>query len=178
MKYTDQQMLDELRRAAAELGTPTMSRPAYMRVGRISAPAIAVRFGTWLQAFERAGLHSPYAYGGMTIPCPICGTPFRFLGGEKARKTCSRKCTSELMHRSRSKGDTATPQAARGRAHRIIKPRACARCGHDGSVHKIQIHHRDRNPYNNAPENLEPLCVPCHKTEHPSKRGPRKATAA
>jgi 5-methylcytosine-specific restriction endonuclease McrA len=28
------------------------------------------------------------------------------------------------------------------------------------------VHHRDRNPHNNAFENLEVLCPTCHSLEH------------
>jgi 5-methylcytosine-specific restriction endonuclease McrA len=40
----------------------------------------------------------------------------------------------------------------------------CAECGEGG---KLQVHHIDRDPGNNDPANLVPLCVPCHrKAEH------------
>lgn len=166
MKYTDEQMLDELRRAANELGTPTISRPAFIRVGRISAPAITVRFGGWLKALELAGLQSPYAFGGVVMPCPVCGTTFRFEGGKKARKTCSPKCTSELMTRLRTKGRDASPQAARGRARYRTDVSRCADCGATDTQARIEVHHKDRDPYNNTPDNLEPLCTKCHRKRH------------
>ena len=42
----------------------------------------------------------------------------------------------------------------------------CSRCGHDGSQRRLEVHHKDRNPYNNALTNLEVLCVWCHKADH------------
>jgi hypothetical protein len=88
--YTDNEMLDELRRVAATIDGP-LSRPKFTAAKpRISAPAITARFGSWLAAIEAAGLPPAYAFGGMWRNCPVCGDRFRFEGGEKARKTCGR----------------------------------------------------------------------------------------
>lgn len=42
-------------------------------------------------------------------------------------------------------------------------PRECRRCGYTGGC---TVHHRDGDPLNNAPENLEWLCRRCHDIEH------------
>lgn len=42
----------------------------------------------------------------------------------------------------------------------------CERCG---SSKKLQVHHIDRNPHNNSLDNLEILCLSCHKAEHPER---------
>ena len=56
------------------------------------------------------------------------------------------------------------------RARRTIeqtgKSWKCERCG---SSKKIQVHHVDRNPHNNSLDNLEILCLSCHKAEHPER---------
>lgn len=39
----------------------------------------------------------------------------------------------------------------------------CERCP---STKNLLTHHKDRNRYNNAPENLERLCKKCHQKEH------------
>ena len=45
-----------------------------------------------------------------------------------------------------------------------VKKSVCDRCG---SVEKLCVHHKDRNPYNNSDfSNLETLCRPCHVKEH------------
>lgn len=41
------------------------------------------------------------------------------------------------------------------------QPRVC-RCGAYGTV----LHHKDRNPDNETIDNIEPLCRPCHASEH------------
>jgi len=47
----------------------------------------------------------------------------------------------------------------------------CSRCGKSGKPstkkHRyLHIHHRDENPFNNSPTNLEVLCVKCHIKHH------------
>jgi hypothetical protein len=170
-RYTDEQMVAELRRVAGVNGV--LSRPAYQRAGTISAAAISVRFGGWLAALERAEVRSPYKYGGLWFSCPICGTSFRSTNSSKARKTCSMACTSELQSRTHITDGPITKQGARGRASRLKKGMPCERCGHDGTGHRLERHHKDRDPFNNAPENVEVLCKPCHLKEHePERRRP------
>ncbi len=54
----------------------------------------------------------------------------------------------------------------------IIRRRGCRSDG-DGRVHRIsnlEIHHRDRNPDNNAPRNLRVLTVKEHDDLHKRSR--------
>lgn len=101
----------------------------------------------------------------MIRTCVICGAPFKGEVGTKARKTCSSECSLTLMRACRvnAKGDDATPQAARGRARLLASPECCDQCG---TRLRLEVHHRDGDPYNNASENLRVLCVPCHKATH------------
>jgi hypothetical protein len=166
-RYSDDEMLDELRRVAALVDGP-LSRPKFIAARpRISAPAITARFGSWLKAITLAELPPAYRFGGVWRRCPVCDEQFRFEGGVKARLTCGKKsCTGQLMSEKRSKGRAASKSAARGRAKRVIAADACERCGRDGSESRIERHHKDRDPYNNARENLEALCHDCHVAEH------------
>lgn len=169
--YTDEEMLAALRSVAAALGSRQLSGPKYEQHRPKDAPrrnAILVRFGTWREAIERAGLQSPTIKGGLQIPCVICGALFRGDRGKKARRTCSPKCEKTLAVECRvnAKGDESTPQAARGRARRRVVVQSCELCGCNASTRRLEVHHRDRNPYNNAPSNLQVLCIPCHKESH------------
>ena len=51
----------------------------------------------------------------------------------------------------------------------------CAKCGFDGrwELGKLHVHHRDEDPSNDNPKNLEVLCTACHKEKHPNMGGPR-----
>lgn len=167
-RYSDAEMLAEIRRVAQG---KSLSRPAYQRAGDISASAINIRFGSWSAALAAAGVASPYAYGGIWFDCPVCGTKFRSDNGTKAKRTCSTACGKELKRRKLWKGDAASKQAARGRSRRVVKVEACARCGFTGSPkNRLEVHHRDRDPYNNAPANLQVLCHDCHVVEHRADR--------
>lgn len=144
-RYTNAEMLDELRRVAAQVDGP-LSRPKYQPVGRISAPAITVRFGKWSAAIAEAGLPPAYRYGGIWFACPICGTSFRSDNSSKSRRTCSRECASKKKSVSKTKPmirrrgsmrttRTATPttthrKTLRGCAARVI----CSTTLGDGPV--------------------------------------------
>lgn len=64
------------------------------------------------------------------------------------------------------KGDAASDHAKRERLRRRVPAAdACERCGAraaDGA--KVERHHRDGDPGNNAPENVAHLCTMCHMT--------------
>ena len=64
-------------------------------------------------------------------------------------------------------GDVVSKKAGRKRALRMypeIGP--CLRCGSLDA----ERHHIDENTSNNAPENVEALCRPCHIEEHRTRR--------
>lgn len=52
----------------------------------------------------------------------------------------------------------------RARARTHIPEQSCQVCGRPGP--RLDINHKDRNPRNNAPENLERLCRGCHARQH------------
>lgn len=52
---------------------------------------------------------------------------------------------------------------ARGEARAKGKSKVCERCGNNQHV---EMHHKDRDKYNNDPSNLEWLCRSCHRLEH------------
>jgi hypothetical protein len=49
------------------------------------------------------------------------------------------------------------------RAQRDFAATACNRCG---TTDKLVRHHKDENPANNVPENIEILCRACHARHH------------
>ena len=52
----------------------------------------------------------------------------------------------------------------RRQAQRRVAAVACVKCG---STKKLERHHIDRDPTNNAPQNVMVLCSACHHKEHP-----------
>jgi 5-methylcytosine-specific restriction protein A len=54
----------------------------------------------------------------------------------------------------------------------------CERCEKTGRiVVAVLVHHKDRNPRNNDPVNLESLCEKCHQEEHKEDRWVGGATS-
>jgi 5-methylcytosine-specific restriction endonuclease McrA len=74
-------------------------------------------------------------------------------------------------HTPRPRGTTSE----RGYGHAHQKQRArlialhplCQRCGEDWSEH---LHHKDRDPFNRAADNVEVICEHCHQVEHGARR--------
>lgn len=102
----------------------------------------------------------------------------------RARRFCSMTCrnlayawglviaTGEAHHAW--KGDAAKPGSGRDRARALYRdPNPCA-CGAPGE-HR---HHRDGDPLNNAPENVEWKCVACHLGDHMRERHARRRAHA
>ena len=51
--------------------------------------------------------------------------------------------------------------------HRLREvAKRCETCGYDKLLAVLQVHHRDHNHHNNAPENLAVLCPTCHAEHH------------
>lgn len=165
-RYTDEVMLDELRRVARRHNN-TLSVLLYKGEGAISHHAIAARFGSWLNALGRAGVTPRYAYGGMWFSCPVCGEKFRSDNGAKSRRTCGPKCAA-VSKASKTRTPNATPQAHRGRARTLLlqegREVVCVECGGRGG--RIECHHRNGDHQDNRVENLEWLCVRCHRRHH------------
>lgn len=61
------------------------------------------------------------------------------------------------------KGEEVSVSGGRVRANRMYEAIQCERCP---DTHRVQRHHVDGDPTNNAPENIRILCELCHKAEH------------
>lgn len=67
-----------------------------------------------------------------------------------------------LDFNGRDKGGRSDHQM-RSEAAKLVPMCLCQDCG---KVQGKHVHHKDRNPQNNAPSNLKRLCARCHKLEH------------
>lgn len=99
-------------------------------------------------------------------PCIICGKPI--LSGAN-KKTCSRSCANK--HRAgikyklnRPRDKVKSYQALKIRLLKV-KGENCERCGYN-KYEILQVHHKDRNRFNNELDNLELICPNCHFEEH------------
>jgi len=48
------------------------------------------------------------------------------------------------------------------------------KCEICGSTENLELHHKDRNPKNNDPSNIQLLCRKCHRRIHGWKQRPKK----
>lgn len=85
------------------------------------------------------------------------GNRLEDLGIFLKRKYCSMYCFQQL----RLKNSTSI-STSRRHARMQLKLR-CEKCG---TKKGLDIHHKDRNPLNNAPRNLQTLCASCHTKLH------------
>mgnify|MGYP001608982363 CR=1 FL=1 len=75
------------------------------------------------------------------------------------RKYCDQVCMAAGME---GVIKVLNPKNSRRQSGKAIK-RQCERCG---KATKRHVHHKDENPLNNDPSNLETLCASCHQLSH------------
>lgn len=92
----------------------------------------------------------------------------RSLTGKKQSEETRRK-HSEAARRIAKIGpdnpnwkERVTEDQSRWRARRTVPNGPCALCDNPGT----DVHHKDGNPFNNAPDNLTRLCAKHHRQEH------------
>ncbi len=74
------------------------------------------------------------------------------------RRYCDQKC----MAKGQEKEICSSTSHSRSKSTRSMKE-SCEMCGSTGYRH---VHHKDENPRNNDPSNLQTLCVSCHALVH------------
>lgn len=78
------------------------------------------------------------------------------------RKYCNRACMAAAME---GVIKNPTPHNGRRQAMKMVKD-ACEMCGRMKTTTRLYVHHKDGNPLNNKPENLQTLCGSCHSRMH------------
>jgi hypothetical protein len=115
------------------------------------------------------------------VACAQCGAQFyrapsKVGRGKHGRDFCSRLCKDLAQSLAGSVPDirpshygTATVRD-RSDHYRAVAfgahTKACNRCGWDAYANVLQVHHRNRDPLDDRPGNLEVLCPTCHEVEH------------
>lgn len=80
------------------------------------------------------------------------------------RKYCSLECANARKTWDELSGESVA--WSREIARRKTPPSPCADCGKEGPT---EVHHIDKDPFNNDPENLIRLCRSCHAKRHKIK---------
>jgi 5-methylcytosine-specific restriction endonuclease McrA len=96
--------------------------------------------------------------------CSVCG-PVRLRKRTKPNGATAWYCRNK--HRMYSRGPSTLGLHGKTRAQMSD---ACERCGFEPEIEQqLEIHHKDQNPGNNIPENLQTLCANCHRFVHFAK---------
>lgn len=114
-----------------------------------------------------------------TKVCKICGSVYE--SDARGQRYCSEECCQKaqeinrkLKKQRRSRRSyqhenhvaTSLMVSAYGLARKVAEAfhdKVCAECG---SIEFLEVHHKDSNPFNNNPDNLEFLCKKCHAQKH------------
>lgn len=96
----------------------------------------------------------------------ICAVPYCLEPANRSKWGWAKYCQDHRYGR----GAVLKEQVLENAAYKRTKRRyptlgPCERCGAEGE----NRHHRDRNPANTEPDNIEILCVRCHRKEHPPR---------
>lgn len=101
--------------------------------------------------------------GTVEVICEHCHQPFKTSPSRKqTKKYCSRACAWAAKRRD----ETRYPTGARLKIKRLGLLDRCHQCGYNAYPEILEIHHIDRNPANNAWNNLAIVCPNCHKAHH------------
>lgn len=96
--------------------------------------------------------------------CKACGKPLERKRYGKRLEDRTRFLTREHCNQACANSRAAIQaDSHRWRARQIKQRKQCATCAATAALH---VHHKDRNPANNTPENLEVLCASCHLKLH------------
>jgi hypothetical protein len=74
-----------------------------------------------------------------------------------------KKVGLEVRKVRRGEGLCGTSRIARRTMRALGMPKRCTWCG--TQEERIEVHHKDHDPYNNHPNNLMYLCPTCHRVE-------------
>lgn len=89
-----------------------------------------------------------------------CGCGQRTLIDSRGR---SRKYVRGHPHQPRHPKPTNNNRTSRGRARKLCDCSRCELAHIGGCLGIIEVHHKDKNPLNNEPINIVPLCMTHHK---------------
>ena len=89
---------------------------------------------------------------------------FEDIGAFRRRVYCDRACMAASQE---GEIKNLTPNNSR----RQSAKKAGAKCEECQSSQKLHVHHRDENPLNNDPSNLQTLCASCHRRWHMTHGG-------
>lgn len=127
--------------------------------------------GDW-QHLERFVVGDEIAVNGAKrlpdVVCIDCGEPLTRPTAKRCRKCASSSSVNKWNRlqivKARENAETRDATARQRKECRDALRDHCEICGATANI--LEVHHKDRNPYNNSKKNLITLCDACHKYEH------------
>lgn len=108
-----------------------------------------------------------YSHKGKLIKEEVKHRISRTLKGRKRPDMAERLKGRTHEQARRWKGNNITKSTAYHRAQRYYPLQPCEICGKEpGGDPRVERHHKDRNPLNNEPDNIQFLCENCHYKTH------------
>lgn len=150
-------------------GYPALNNPDWIRwyyleenhTRKETAEAIGCSERTLFKQFKKFGIRKPWS----DRPNRKAGRGYPGMHTESFKKATSERMKGEGNHRYKKDRKSLSENASRKDARKIlgnIDP-ICENCG---SRKNIEIHHIDKDPWNNSHENLKILCPKCHHLWH------------
>ena len=94
--------------------------------------------------------------------CTFCGKSLIGMKDATRRRYCSKECYRLYK--------LSMPLINRSTAHYRAREKKGSLCEICSSTANLQVHHKDLNPLNDLPQNLQTLCSKCHHKIHSKKR--------
>ncbi len=146
-------------------GLPALNNEEFLRENYLKknmtrkqlAETIGCCEATLYKAFVKFGIRKPWSDRPNRHP----GHGVKGMFSDEQRKQISERMT--LENNPQWKGDSASKSAGYLRSNRHYKRGNCWGCGR---TDKVERHHMDKNPLNNAESNCMDLCQKCHKAFH------------
>lgn len=97
--------------------------------------------------------------------CAKCGKEFKRLNSSRPQTTCSKSCALSYFRSGKDHPNWKTGISSYRKFALDYYDNKCCICGYN-NVEALEVHHLDKDRYNNEIENLEVLCANCHTIRH------------
>lgn len=124
-----------------------------------TAAAIGCSEATLYKAFKRHGIKKPWSDRPNRVP----GHGVKGMFSEAAIQRLRESKLGKNNPSYRADRASLSLSGAYGDAHRSVTKEKCEFCG---ATKGLEIHHIDKRPHNNSPENVKVLCARCHHLWH------------
>lgn len=124
-----------------------------------TAETIGCCEATLYKAFKKYGIKKPWSARPNRRP----GHGYKGMFSEEVKQKLRESKIGSKNSQYKKDRSSLTVSGAYQEANRIFTKERCENCG---TKENLEIHHIDKNPRNNVPENVKVLCPKCHNLWH------------